>query len=58
MYNRYVQKVFFALRKDVLMKLYTECFWDDWDRIVDIYTERCDTLPDYINDFIGNPVKL
>ncbi len=32
------------------MKLYTECFWDDWDRIVDIYTERCDTLPDYIND--------
>ncbi len=32
------------------MKLYTECFWDDWDRIVDIYTERCDALPDYIND--------
>lgn len=32
------------------MNLYTECFWDDWDRIVDIYTERCDALPDYIND--------
>jgi len=32
------------------MKLCTECFWEDWDRIVDIYTERTDTLPDYIND--------
>ena len=32
------------------MKLYTECFWGEWHRIVDIYTERCDTIPDYIND--------
>ena len=32
------------------MKLYTECHWDDWDRIVDIYPERCEELPDYIND--------
>ena len=32
------------------MKLYTECFWDDWDRVVDIYPERCDELPEYIND--------
>ena len=32
------------------MKLYTECHWDGWDRIVDIYTDRCDSVPDYIND--------
>ena len=32
------------------MKLYTECHWDGWDRIVDIYPERCDSLPEYIND--------
>ena len=32
------------------MKLYTECHWDDWDRIVDVYPERCEELPDYIND--------
>ena len=32
------------------MKLYTECHWDGWDRIVDIYTERCDCLSEYIND--------
>lgn len=32
------------------MNLYTECFWDDWDRIVDIYPERCTKLPEYIND--------
>lgn len=32
------------------MKLYTECHWDGWDRIVDIYTENCDRFPEYIND--------
>ena len=32
------------------MKLYTECHWDGWDRIVDIYPERSDKLPEYIND--------
>ena len=32
------------------MKLYTECFWDDWDRIVDIYVEKNDRFPEYIND--------
>ncbi len=32
------------------MKLYTECFWDDWDRIVDIYVEKNDRVPEYIND--------
>ena len=32
------------------MKLFTECFWDGWDKIVDIYTDRYDTIPDYIND--------
>ena len=32
------------------MKLYTECHWDGWDRIVDIYTDRCDSVPAYIND--------
>ena len=32
------------------MKLYTECFWEDWHRIVDIYTERVTTIPDYIDD--------
>ncbi len=32
------------------MKLYTECFWDDWDRIVDIYCEKGEQIPDYIND--------
>ena len=32
------------------MRLCTECHWDDWDRIVDIFPERCDKLPGYIND--------
>ena len=32
------------------MKLYTECFWDDWDRIVDIYVDKTEKLPEYIND--------
>ncbi len=32
------------------MKLYTECFWDGWHRIVDIFPERITVLPDYIND--------
>ena len=32
------------------MKLYTECTWEDWHRIVDIYSERITSLPDYIND--------
>ena len=32
------------------MNLYTECHWDGWDRIVDIYPERCEAFPDYIND--------
>ena len=32
------------------MNLYTECFWDDWDRIVDIYSERVTVLPEYLND--------
>lgn len=32
------------------MKLYTECHWDGWDRIVDIYPERSDKIPEYIND--------
>ena len=32
------------------MRLCTECFWDDWDRIVDIYPERTDIIPEYIND--------
>ena len=32
------------------MKLCTECHWDGWDRIVDIYPERSNKLPDYIND--------
>ena len=32
------------------MRLCTECFWDDWDRIVDIYPERTETIPEYIND--------
>lgn len=32
------------------MKLYTECFWEDWHRIVDIYTERVTAIPEYIND--------
>ncbi len=32
------------------MKLYTECHWDGWDRIVDIYTDRCDSIPACIND--------
>ena len=31
------------------MRLCTECHWDDWDRIVDIFPERCDKLPGYIN---------
>lgn len=32
------------------MKLYTECHWDGWDRVLDIYPDRCDALPEYIND--------
>ena len=32
------------------MKLCTECHWDGWDRVVDIYPERSDKLPEYIND--------
>ena len=32
------------------MKLYTECHWDGWDRIVDIYPDRCNAIPEYIND--------
>ena len=32
------------------IKLCTECHWDGWDRIVDIYTDRCSCLPAYIND--------
>ena len=32
------------------MRLCTECHWDGWDRIVDIYSERCGTFPEYIND--------
>ncbi len=32
------------------MRLCTECHWDGWDRIVDIFPERCDKLPGYIND--------
>ena len=32
------------------MRLCTECHWDGWDRIVDIYPERCDKFPEYIND--------
>lgn len=32
------------------MRLCTECHWEDWDRIVDIYPERCDTVPEHIND--------
>ena len=32
------------------MKLYTECTWGDWHKVVDIYSERCDILPEYIND--------
>ena len=32
------------------MNLYTECFWDGWDKIVDIYTDKYDSFPDYIND--------
>ena len=32
------------------MKLCTECHWDGWDRVVDIYPERSNKLPEYIND--------
>ena len=32
------------------MKLYTECFWDGWDKIVDIYADKYNAIPDYIND--------
>ena len=31
------------------MKLCTECRWDGWDRIVDIYTDTYESLPEYIN---------
>ena len=36
--------------KGARMKLCTECHWDGWDRVVDIYSERSDKLPEYIND--------
>ena len=36
--------------KGAFMKLCTECHWDGWDRVVDIYPERSDKLPEYIND--------
>ena len=32
------------------MRLCTECHWEDWDRIVDIYPERSDTIPEHVND--------
>lgn len=32
------------------MRLCTECHWEDWDRIVDIYPERTDTIPEHVND--------
>ena len=32
------------------MKLCTECHWNGWDRIVDIYSSAYDSLPEYIND--------
>lgn len=32
------------------MNLSTESHWEGWDRIVDIYTERDDKIPEYIND--------
>ena len=32
------------------MKLCTECHWEDWDRVVDIYSSTYDSLPEYIND--------
>lgn len=32
------------------MKLCTECHWEDWDRVVDIYSSAYDSLPEYIND--------
>ena len=44
------ERTFRAHKKDINMKLYTECHWDDWDRVVDIYPERSDKLPEYIND--------
>ncbi len=31
------------------MKLCTECHWDGWDRIVDIYSDTYESLPRYIN---------
>ena len=38
------------------MKLYTECHWEGWDRIVDIFTENGDRFPAYIND--GDTYKI
>ena len=32
------------------MKLYTECHWDGWDRIVDMTVEKSDCLSKYIKD--------
>ncbi|MBO4346640.1 MAG: helix-turn-helix transcriptional regulator [Lachnospiraceae bacterium] len=32
------------------MKLYTECHWDGWDRIVDMTVEKSDSLTKYIKD--------
>ena len=32
------------------MRLCTECHWDGWDRIVDILPERCDGIPEHVND--------
>ena len=31
------------------MKLCTECHWEGWDRIVDIYSDSYESLPDYVN---------
>lgn len=38
------------------MKLCTECHWEEWDRIVDIYSSTYDSLPEYIND--GTTYKI
>lgn len=47
-YAMYIIMETFA--KGAFMKLCTECHWDGWDRVVDIYPERSDKLPEYIND--------
>lgn len=38
------------------MHLYTECFWEGWDRIVDIYVDKYGSLPEYVND--GSTYKI